>query len=358
MSGRYVRPSDQQSAISNKEIPMSDLIAILQPLEIYTTAYFMHDEKICIDRNERPNSPRMSHAEFVRRQVFPLLTKARAKFGDETVARELVEASLPAYRKLPMEKMCGFWDRAMVGIEDGGPAEDAAFARQHEGKLNPDLAAKIGVEKLLAPILELAVVHDETDVFGIDKFFVTHATRMGNVVTMFTYEDYLAYIELAKKLLHGGVFDWSIERDEEEWIQLTPIIRQFGLRPVIEPMVDVMVALSDIPGTKEEKYHYSFLSQTFKDLSPLLVALVLADESTDAVSKTLDPLVPAIRALHTMGAFQSDVYSRNSPEGRFFSCFGKKIRRIMKVGMEQTLRELSQLWAPRLIENMVTEDKD
>lgn len=288
------------------------------------------------------------HATLVLEQVFPLLQDARAAFGDERVAQELVDATKAGYEAVPAKHLEYFWRWIPRGVEDGVPKHQDEFRQANEGRLNADLAATFGVANAFGPIIDLMIVHHQTNVFGTDKFLCTHANRMGNVLTMFGQEQYRAYIELAKTLLRGRVYDWTIEMNRGQWELLAPIVRKHGVHEVMSPFVRSAVALSDLPGTKDHKYKYSFLALAFRELSPYFVTVVLADSHTGAIMETLDGIVQLVREIAKEGAFATEPHPRGC-EVQFFESFGKKVRSLMRDGTEKTLATMRQEWTHLLV---------
>jgi hypothetical protein len=321
----------------------------LSPLENYKTEVadcYDYGEHIRIGGSFSSHPKKIiSHAEYVRKEVLPLLVAAIENFGIEQAVMELLEISLPAYEKINKDDMASFWSNTIDGVPDGFPKERQSFREKMAGKMNFDLAAKLGVKKFYGPILDLAMAHAETQVFSnTGKFFVTHACRMGEMVTRFSYEDYLTYIKLAKRLLRHGIYDWSIEHEAEEWKILTPAIKQFGFEAVLGASVKAMIDLAKIPGTKDCKYKYSYMAWIIDALYPYMVSKALKD-GAKTFTLTLDPIVKFIKELHKLRAFTRDGYD----EVEFFRTFKQYLPIVERNGIDHLLQSIRSHWVSKLV---------
>jgi len=369
MRGRFLKPSDEaksnQQIERRKEMNSEKITEILQPLAVYQSQLRGEGERKHIGGGfsmGKPDVQYITHADFVRDYVLPCLSEATDKFGIETIAKELVEVSLPGYKKIedePLESkqgfaalflhgftMASFWnDTVASGVSESYIVPD----QEKGGKLNPALIAKFGAKKFLSPIIDLAIVHAETLVFSnISKFFSTHACRMGEVITRFGYDDYLVYIELAKKLLRHGVYDWSIEHSPKEWTLLTPAISKFGFKEVLEPTIDALAATGHIPGTKDPKYQYSYLNDTIRSLFPYLIPKAMS-EGIGVLAQTIGPIADFVEELHQQGAFVEDS-GQASAEREFFASFEQYTPIIETDGIERLIETTRAYWLANLTE--------
>lgn len=317
---------------------------ILLPLQGFCVPFMTNEFGIHLwDSQHRGRYEEMSHAEFLRQQVLPITLKAACDvYGVEVVAQELVTTSLPSYGILDLDLMSKFWCSTIRGHEGSDP-------KYAECKmLNPALAAKFGVKNFFEPILQLAHTHKETNVFGVHKFLTTHACRMGGIGTVGKLEDFRAYITLAQRLLRSGTYDWSIELSDHNWQAIEPVVKEYGIGPVLEPVVDIMTGvLRDKPCTRDEKYHHSFFMFAMEDLVPVLAIAAKVAKSTTPIRTIMEKIGKALEALHTFGAFQHDNQQECSKE--FFRSFGQIIARSLEIGLDSAIAEACRHWTPRLV---------
>jgi hypothetical protein len=278
----------------------------------------------------------------------PALEEACKRFGQETVAVEIVEVTLPIYKrevkygvnKIPSDDAAAFLSCTLRGIwEEGNVSANV---------VNPILAAKYGIKYVFKPISELGVVHQKMKVFCTSKFFHHHACRMGEVIDNFSQADYLAYIEVCKLLLRNGIYDWSIENKPEQWGMLRPSIRLYGMEAVLMPMAQAMIDIGHLPGTKEIKYKYSMMCSTIRGLYPIMIPKMRVN-GVDEINKILRPIVDFILDLAKEGAFQTGDAYYSTVEGQFFrSLGGEYVEDIKGKGIKQVLTEIRLPWLKKL----------
>lgn len=293
-----------------------------------------------------PKTPTISHADFVAEVVLPALEGACMRFGQESVARDIVELVLLLYpgdsKTLYKADAASFLSCTLRG----GYGKDGNISRN---VTNPILAEKYGIKYVFGPIVDLGLTHQETKVFDTTKFFHCHACRMGEVIDNFSQKDYLGYIELCKKLLKDGIYDWSMENDPEEWGMLRPSINLYGLEAVLLPVVQAMIAVGRLPGTKDYKYKFSFLHVVIQALYPILLPRV-RKEGVAEIGKMLSPIVGTILELAKDGAFkdtQGGIWE--SVEGEFFLELKRLcLAEVPKKGIQQVLVEMKPKWKKKL----------
>ncbi|MFA6459241.1 MAG: hypothetical protein WCV79_02490 [Candidatus Paceibacterota bacterium] len=301
--------------------------------------------------SENPDTPTVSHADFVADAVLPALETACKRFGQERVAAEIVEVALPIYKReatlgngksnRKSDETAAFLSCTMRGGHENGNIS--------ANVTNPMLAEKYGVRYVFGPISELGVVHQETNVFGsTGKFFHHHACRMGEVVDNFSEVDYIAYIETCKLLLRHGIYDWSIENNPEQWGMLRPSIRLYGMSAVLTPMAQAMIDIAHLPGTKEVKYQYSLMCSTIRGLYPIMIPKV-RNNGVEEINKMLRPIVDFVLELSKEGVFKNKDAYYETAEGRFFSSLGDDyLDDIRKKGIQQVLKEIRLPWLKKL----------
>lgn len=289
--------------------------------------------------------PTISHAEFISRFVPILLSDAVKKYGRESVLRDLAELALPLYEKIDVDSMARFWAETVKGAVKGDTGESGA---KPEGLRNADLAADFGIKPLFGPILDLALVHNETKVFSSDgKYFGCHAKRMGYVVRRFGIDNLPPYVELAKQLLRYDVYDWSVELEPEQWDTLAPAIEKYGLTEAYSPIIEAKCALGGIPGTKEYKYKYSFLGATVWGLMPYLLPRLMESGPT-TLREDLAHIVRFIHELHGKGAFATGS-TWSAKEGEFFKAFGGYLPIVQTNGIPATIESVRAHWETTLV---------
>ncbi len=329
---------------------------ILAPLSEHSSQLLKYNnsgkEELVIGSYVGPrNTPTIRHDEFVIKAVLPALQGTIKRFGTEQVAKEIVKVTIPLYEHADQGSLYGpgadaacFLSTTLTGERGGG--EDGNFSRN---LTNPLLAEKYGVPYVFGPISELAVVHQITKVFYASKFLHCHACRMGEVIDNFSRENYLAYIALCKKLLEHGIFDWSMENDPEEWGMLRPSIKLYGLEAVMNPMVQAMIDVGHLSGTKDSKYQYSFMHWPIQGLYPLMLPRV-RKSGVGEIDKFLRPVVDFVLELGEVGAFQGPS-SRGSVEGEFFLALTRDyLEEIRSKGIQQVLKEIRLPWKKRLLQ--------
>lgn len=298
--------------------------------------------------SSNPNTPTVSHADFVADAVLPALETTCTRFGQEKVAAEIVAVTLPIYKrekkygecKVPSDEAAAFLSCTLRGGHECGNIS--------ANVVNPTLAEKYGIEYVFGPISELGVVHQITNVFSPSKFFHHHACRMGEVIDNFTRTDYLAYIEVCKNLLHHGVYDWSIENDPEQWGMLRPSIRLYGMSAVLAPMAQAMIDIAHLPGTKDLKYQYSMMSWTIDGLYPIMLPKV-RNNGVGEINKMIRPIVDFVLELSKKGAFKNNEAYYRTIEGQFFnSLTDDYLDDIKKKDIQQVLKEIRTHWLKEL----------
>jgi hypothetical protein len=294
------------------------------------------------------STPTISHAEFVATIILPALQATCTRFGQETVASEIVELTLPIYK---LEKKCGnlqapsdeaaaFLSCTLRGGDEQGNISDNVRS--------PILAEKYGIKDVFGPISELGIVHQKTRVFCPTKFFHHHACRMGEVIDNFSQADYHAYIKVCKNLLQHGVYDWSIENSPEKWGMLRPSIRLYGMSAVLTPMAQAMIDIAHLPGTKETKYRYSLMARTIRGLYPIMIPKVRTNGVSE-INKMLQPIVDFVLEASRNGAFKADDAYYGSIEGKFFTALvNDYFNSIKGKGIQQTLTEIRPYWFDKL----------
>lgn len=301
-----------------------------------------------------PETPTISHADFVEQHVLPKLEGACNNFGQQNVAAEIVQCALPLYQKermygsIPSDETAAFLSCTLSGGYEAGNISSNVE--------NVELAAKYGIKYVFGPICDLGIVHQEEKVFSVSKFFHHHACRMGEVVDNFSYDDYLAYIEVCKMLLRNGLYDWSVEQSPENWGMLRPSIRLYGMQSVLEPMAKSMIDIGHLPGTKDLKYKFSLMISTIRGLFPLMIPKV-RKKGVEEIEKMLQPITNFILELSEEGAFRANSCGYyGSEESKFFQMFGDNLKDIHKKGITQFLKEIRPVWVPKLIESSKKKD--
>jgi hypothetical protein len=320
---------------------------ILSPLAGFVSKIKNEDGGIGGFWSSRPMHPTVTHTDFVIRNVLPRIEQAfleaGKEFDAEQVAADLLEIGLIGYSNLPSEhasdSMAIFWN-------------DVVSADRSEEKRNHslELMARLGIKQYLGPIMQLARVHAETKVFdsSASKFFHCHACRLSIVPMLFSYQDYLDYMDLTAKLLRHGVYDWSIENTEQEWKLLSPAIQKYGLRATVEPFVNVAIAVSNVPGTKESKYKYSFVSGVTSALYATLMPMIM-ENGPGVIEPYFAPLTSFILDMHRDGAFRDEDRSWYI---RFFDELrGAQVSHIASHGMTATLESIRPKWTKALMGN-------
>ncbi|MFA6314880.1 MAG: hypothetical protein WC648_00710 [Candidatus Paceibacterota bacterium] len=300
-----------------------------------------------------PNTPIISHADFVADAVLPALEAACTRFGQEQVAAEIVDVTLPIYERevlyvhgkaeMPSGEAAAFLSCTLRGGDERGNIS--------ANVVNPLLAKKYGIKRVFGPISELGIVHQTTRVFEPAKFFHHHACRMGEVVDNFSEADYLAYIKVCENLLKHGVYDWSIENNPEQWGMLRPSIRLYGMSAVLTPIAQAMIDIAHLPGTKEVKYQYSMMCLTIYGLYPIMMPRVRKN-GVDEISKMLQPITDFVLGLSKEGVFMDKDRNNFYEERQFFRSLGNDyIDDIREKGIQQALKELRCYWLKRLTKN-------
>lgn len=340
---RFWKPSDEQTERSTQ---MSDhaeqeIRNILSPLEKFKSDARRDGKQIRMGGfKSDPPELIMSHADFVRLEVLPRKLKSAVEwFGMPTVAKELVEIALPAYEKISADEMGGFWGYTIEGKDE------------YESDTNPNsqFAAQIGIKRLFGPILELAIVHEETKVFNVSKFFFTHACRLGRVLARFSYDDFLTYIRLSKELLRAGVFDWSIEHSGKDWDLLTPAIRKYGFEAIVGAVVSAISQVSHIPAMRDIKYKYSHLTWLIDPLYPYMVARSMESDQ-EKFSDTLRRVTNLITDLYGAGAFKKEFgMGLHRKEGHFLEAFKGYIPAMERDGLAEVIDSIREHWTPVLL---------
>jgi len=299
-----------------------------------------------------PDEPVISHSDFVIEVVLPALDGACKRFGRANVARQIVQLVSPLYHK-PIES--GRMRKGLNLFDEAAAFLSCTLTGGHEsGNISADvtntiLAEKYGVKRVFSPIVDLGLVHMETDVFDACKFFHHHACRMGEIIEIFGDKSFREYIEICKLLLRNDVYDWSIENDPEEWGMLVPSVRLYGMSAVLSPMANAMISTSHLPGTKNDKYKYSLMHRTIKALYPILLPKVRKN-GPEEIEKMLQPIVEFVLNLSEEGAFLEDRAHHRSVEGQFFEALATDyIGGIEEKGIQQVLKEMFPIWKKKLI---------
>lgn len=340
---RFWKPSDEQTERSSamSDNAEQEIRSILSPLEKFKSDARRDSKEIHMGgfKSDHPELV-MSHADYIRLEVLPRKMKSAVWwFGMPTVAKELVEVALPAYDRISAEEMGCFWGYTIEGKDEFESAT----------KSNNELADDIGVKRLFSPIIELALVHEKTQVFsGTAKFFSTHACRLGRVLTRFPYDDFLTYIKLSKRLLQAGVFDWSIENSGKDWDLLAPAIKKYGFQTIIGAITETITRASYIPGLRDSKYKYSHLTMLIKPLYPYMVARSMESDK-EKFSDTLRQIFDLVTDLHEAGALRKEFgMSLYRKEGHFFQAFKGYVPVIESDGLDKTIGPIKEHWAPIL----------
>jgi len=284
--------------------------------------------------------PTVDHATFVAKAVLPTLSGACERFGQESVARSIVALARPLYENTEPDKYndvvpCFLSATLCGGSEIGNISRNVT---------NPLLAEKYGVDYVFGPIVKLGLVHHETRVFdSVGKFLRHHACRMGEVIDGFCEQDYHDYIDQCATLLRHGIYDWSLEHNPEEWGILRPSIRLYGLRAVLSPIVQMMIDIGHLPGTKHCKYKYSYFHQVFRDLLPLLSPRV-RKIGPEEIDRLLRPITDFILELSKYGPFCHEVSPFVCPTTEFFRSFAGLIGEIEEVGIKQVIDKNRSRW--------------
>jgi hypothetical protein len=291
-----------------------------------------------------PDTPTISHDDFVFLAVLPALSDACERFGVESVARDIVDLALPIY-KLEKYDFSGDAASFLSDTLRGGPGQ---VGNVTPGVTNEKLAAKYGIKYVFGPIVRLGLAHQRLEVFSPSKYFYQQSCRMGEVIDGFTKEEFEEYIQMCIFLLEHRVYDWSIEQSPEEWGLLRPSIKTHGMREVLQPMANAMVALSHLPGANELKYHYSFLYRTITWLYPVMIPKV-RKKGPGEINRYLNPIVQFVLELAEEGYFQREVFPDSStPEIQFFANCGLSLEDVRQTGIQKALESRRNYWKETL----------
>ena len=302
---------------------------------------YQNHPQIGVYMTSNPNCPIITHAEFAERVVLPALEEACERFGQENVAQDIVNMTTLLYAKegqadWPYPYVDSFLNTAVLG--DNGENSIPPNLQ------NAELAAKYGVNYVYEPIVKLGLVHRETLVFdSVAKFFNHHACRLGWLIDDYGEADYHSYMNLCEYLLRHNIYDWSLEQSPEEWGMLRPSIKRYGMHEVLEPMVQAMIQIGIVPGTKERKYKHSFLSRAIRALYPLMMPQVRKDGPT-AIVKMLQPIVDFVHDLNKEGAF---LECHESISFDFFDSFKDGLPLIKESGVPAYLSHNKRMWRKR-----------
>lgn len=327
--------------------------ATLYPLSEYLSQGICHANKSISIGSFWSSHPEMivAHDYFVEREVLPALKEATKSFGLYQVAKELVEVALPGYGVMGEDDMACFWgstvcDKPDVDRDGMSPQ---TYKKLWGGRTNSELAATLGVKRYFGPIMDLAIAHVQANLFCPSKFFNCHATRIGQVAGRFSYVDYLAYVEMCKRLLKNGLYDWTIEQTPERWDMLEPAIKLYGFEEVIEPMMQAYLSIADIPGTKDCKYHYSLFAKSVADLYPYLIPLAVR-RGVSVIYEALLPIANGIRDLYHQGVFlEPNDGSQIHREEKFFAGIGQDYLDLLpEMPVNEAVKIVSTSWTPKL----------
>jgi hypothetical protein len=227
-----------------------EIMRVLAPLE-------KHRSQLCGTGNKRiggyrsgdPNCPTISHRDFVIEVVLPTLSGTCKRFGKVSVAKSIANLANSLYKRNKYDDVACFLCSTLISESEIGNIS--------RNVTNPLLAEKYGIDYVFVPIVKLGIVHQRKNVFCASKFFHHHACRMGELIDNFSKEDYHSYIELCVTLLEHGIYDWSLEQNPEKWGMLRPSIKLYGLRAVFTPVVQAMIDIGHLIGTKDPKLNSS-----------------------------------------------------------------------------------------------------
>lgn len=259
--------------------------------------------------------PVVSHDTYVAEDVLPYLEGACNRFGQEEVARAIVRQVSRIYSEEPK-----FQGKTMQNYNKSGPycGDSSAFLasvlrscpdlRDDDDVVdsvycNVALANQLGIDYVFGPMVDLYLTHAETRVFSSTcKFLHHHAKRMGYVIADFSEDDYKAYIAACQLLLQHNTYDWVLEHNPEEWGEMRPIIRKYGMAAVLKTMTDVYIATSHLEGTKNAKYKYSFMRKAVDAIMRFVLPKVREDGLYRA-EEALGLLLDRVFDLASHGAF-------------------------------------------------------
>lgn len=315
---------------------------------MYTEPEDKKNRKIGGGFSTNPETPTVSHADFVAETVLPSLETICNRFGQEAVATDIVELTLPIYageeQVSANSPFPDYYAAAFLSCTLRGGREIGNISAN---VTNPQLVEKYGMKYVFGPICELGIVHMTTNVFNPSKYFHHQACRMGEVIDNFSQADYIAYIEVAKNLLRHGIYDWSIEHSPEEWGMLRPVIKLHGMSAVLSALARPMIDIAHLPGTKEVKYKYSLMHYTIRGLLPILLPKVRSD-GVDEIDKMLGPIAEFVLDLSKEGAFRHEAYDETT-EGKFFCALvDNHLDDIKQVGVKRVLQQIRLHWLREL----------